>query len=91
MVERRTPEREVGVRSSLRLPCCVLEQDTFTSQIVLVIPRKRWLRPEMTEKLFFGTLSKNETKHNFTKYIRNYLQVLFETIHNLTVRVLYHN
>ena len=64
MVERRTPEREVGVRSSLRLPCCVLEQNTFTSQIVLVIPRKRWLLPEMTEQLFTGTLSKNETKRN---------------------------
>ena len=32
VVERRTPEREVGVRSSLRSPGCVLEQDTFTSQ-----------------------------------------------------------
>ena len=32
VVERRTPEREVGVGSSLRLPCCILEQDTFTSE-----------------------------------------------------------
>ena len=32
VVERRTPDREVGVRSSLKLPCCILEQDTFTSQ-----------------------------------------------------------
>ena len=32
VVERRTPEQKVGVRSSLRSPCCVLEQDTFTSQ-----------------------------------------------------------
>ena len=54
-VERRTPEREVGVRSSLRSPCCILEQDTFTSQKVLVIPRKGWLRPGMTEKLLTGT------------------------------------
>ena len=37
--------------------------DTFTSQKVLVIPRKRWLHPDMTEKLFTGTLSKNETKY----------------------------
>ena len=29
--------------------------DTFTSQKVLVIPRKRWLRPDMTEKLLTGT------------------------------------
>ena len=55
VVERRTQEREVGVRSSLRSPCFILEQDTFTSQKVLVIPRKRWLRPDMTEKLLTGT------------------------------------
>ena len=62
MVERQTPGREVGDRPSIGLPCCVLEQDTFTSQKVLVIPRKRWLRPDMTEILFTGTLNKNETK-----------------------------
>ena len=44
-----------GVLSSLRSPCCILEQDTFTSQKVLVIPRKQWLRPDMTEKLLTGT------------------------------------
>ena len=33
--ERRTPERDVGVRSSLRSPCCVLEQDTLP-------PKKYW-------------------------------------------------
>ena len=54
MVERQTPERDVGVRSSLGLPCCILEQDTFTSQKVLVIFRKQWLRPNMTEKLLIG-------------------------------------
>ena len=47
MVERRTPERGGGAS--------ILTQ-------VLVIPRKRWLRPDITEKLFTGTLSKNETK-----------------------------
>ena len=31
MVERRTPEREFGVLSSLRPPCCILEQETFLS------------------------------------------------------------
>ena len=60
MVERRTPEREV--RSSLRSPCCVLEQDTFTSQKVLVIPRKRWLRPDMTKQSLTETLNLNKTK-----------------------------
>ena len=31
VVERRTPEREVGVRN-LPPPCCVHEQDTFLSE-----------------------------------------------------------
>ena len=48
MVERQTPEREVGVRSLLRSPCCMPEK-------VLVMPRKRWLRPDMAEKLLTGT------------------------------------
>ena len=30
---------------------------TCPPQKVLVIPRKRWLRPNITEKLFTGTLS----------------------------------
>ena len=40
------------------------EQDTVYSPKVLVIPRKGWLRPDMTEKLFTGMLRKkrNETK-----------------------------
>ena len=33
----------------------------LTPRIVLVIPRKRWLRPDMTEKLFTGTLSLNKS------------------------------
>ena len=34
-----------------------LSKDTFTPQKVLVIPRKRWLSPHMTEKLFNGMLT----------------------------------
>ena len=34
-----------------------LSKDTFTPRKVLVIPRKRWLRPDITEKLFTGSLS----------------------------------
>ena len=30
---------------------------------VLVIPRNRWLRLNMTEKLFTGTLNKNQNKN----------------------------
>ena len=42
---------------------------------VLVIPGKRWLRPNMTEKLFTATLSINQTKtadwlmHNLTDFL----------------------
>ena len=41
-----------------------LSKDTFTPRKVLAIPRKRWLRPDMTEKLLTGTLSinTNQTK-----------------------------
>ena len=44
-----------------------LSKDTFTPRKVLVIPRKRWLRPDMTEKLFTGTLSLNKTKPKQTQ------------------------
>ena len=48
----RTPDPEVGGSNATRVkPCCVLEQGTFTPKIVLVIPRKWWLRPNRTEKL----------------------------------------
>ena len=30
-----------------------LSKDTFTPRKVLVIPRKRWLRPDMTEKIVY--------------------------------------
>ena len=42
--------------------CCFLEQETFTPLKVLVIPRNRWLRLNMTEKLFTGTLNHNQNK-----------------------------
>ena len=50
--------------------CCVLEQGTFTPLKVLVIPRKRWLRPNMTEKLFIGTLRINQPT-NLSKSVQN--------------------
>ena len=57
----RTPDPEVGGSSPTRVkPCCVLKQGIFTPQKVLVIPRKQWLRPNMTEKLFTGTLRINQ-------------------------------
>ena len=62
MVERRTPEREVGVETYLRR--VVSLSQTLYSPKVLVIPRKQWLRPDMTEKLLTGMLSLNTTKTN---------------------------
>ena len=56
-------------------------KDTFTHRKILVIPKKRWLRPDMTEKLFTGTLSLNKTKtiatdnptlKNGDVYLQNY-------------------
>ena len=46
-----TPDRETRVRSS-----------AIFSPKVQVIPRNRWLRLNMTEKLFTGTLNKNQNK-----------------------------
>ena len=39
-----------------------LSKDTFPPRKVLVIPRKRWLHLDMTEKLFNGMLSHNKTR-----------------------------
>ena len=45
-----------------------LSKDTFTSRKILVIPRKRWLHPDMTDKLFTGTLSLNKkNKPSYTQ------------------------
>ena len=52
-----------GGGRNLPLPCCVIEQD---SPKVLVIPRKRWVRPDITEIFLTGTLNLNtnkQTKH----------------------------
>ena len=61
MVEYLTPEREFGgggVDTYLR--CVVsLSKDKFTPQKVLVVPRKRWFRPDMAEKLLTGKVNIN--------------------------------
>ena len=59
VVEPWTPEREVGGSIPTTAVLC-LSEDTFTPRKVLVIARKKWLRPDMTEKLFTGTLSHNK-------------------------------
>ena len=67
MVERWTSEREIGGSISIRALCCVLEQDIYYLPKVLVIPTKRYLRPDMTDKLFTVTLSKTKKKRNENK------------------------
>ena len=59
MAEFLTPDREVGgsiPTSTVMCPSAICK-DTVTPRKVLVIPRKRWLHPEMTEKLLTGMLS----------------------------------
>ena len=53
--------RGVGFDTYLRR-VVPLSKDTFTPRKVLVIPRKQWLHPDMTEKLLTGTLSINTNK-----------------------------
>ena len=71
VVESDSRARGRGFDTYLRR-VCVLEQrhiyvslskDTFTLRKVLVIPRKRWLRPDRTEKLLIETL-KHQHKSN---------------------------
>ena len=43
---------------------------------VLVIPRNRWLRLNMTEKLFTGTLNHNQNKQKNFQYFKDMVQTL---------------
>ena len=56
MVERRAPNRE-ALGSIPRRHRVVTLSKTHQLPTVLVKSRKRWLRPDMTEKLLTGTLS----------------------------------
>ena len=53
-------------RVGVLFPCA---RDIY-SQKVLVIPRNRWLRLNMTEKFFTGTLNKNQKK-KIKKFVGN--------------------
>ena len=68
MVQRRTPEREVG---SSKPTCAVLCPN---SAKVLVILRKRWLRPDMIEKLLTGTLNLNTNKQTKRSAFKAFLR-----------------
>ena len=52
-----------------------LSKDTFTPQKVLVIPRKRWLLPDMTEKLFTWTLNLKKTKLKLKEKGRMFIEM----------------
>ena len=64
MVEPRTPEREVGgsILTQGVVLCPWATHIYFLK--VLVIPRKRWHRSDMTEQLFTGTLSKKRNENH---------------------------
>ena len=48
---------------------------------VLVIPRNRWLRLNMTEKLFTGTLNHNKNKKQQKKtWLKNHTLVVSNTL-----------
>ena len=64
----RTPDQDVGGSSpTLVKPCCVLEQGTFTPPKVLVIPRKRWLRPNLTGKNVYRDVKNQSTNMHGVK------------------------
>ena len=70
-------EREVGVETYLRR--VVSLSKTLYSPKVLVIPRKRWHRPDMTEKLLTETLNfstNKQTNKNFLSTCRSIRTVL---------------
>ena len=57
-------ETYLGRVVSLSKTSKVLIIPLSNSSKVLIISRKRWLRPDMTEKLLTGTFSLNTNKHN---------------------------
>ena len=61
MVERRTEWRGPGFGPHRRHRVVSLSK-THQLPTVLGKPRKRWLRPDMTEKLLTGKLSLNTNK-----------------------------
>ena len=69
----QTPDPEVGGFEPQSGRRSVSLSKTYLPPKVLVIPRKRWLPPNMTEKLFTGTLSikpNNNRVANFTSLVR---------------------
>ena len=55
-------------------------QDTLLPKSTGLLPRKRWLRPDMTEKLLTGTLSLNTNKQNIECYFCSWVLKIGRTI-----------
>ena len=53
-----------------------LSKRHFSEKKKMVIPRKMWLRPNLTEKLFTGTLSLNEMKQKPQMFCMSSLLVI---------------
>ena len=62
MVEFLTPERELWGFDTYLRRVVSLSKESFTPEKVLVLPRKRWLCPDMTEKVLTRTISINTNK-----------------------------
>ena len=86
VVEHPTPEREVkGSKPTFAVLC-----PNTLLPTVLVIPRKRWLCPDMTEKLSTGMLKLKTNKHFYReicKIIPGLSSILLQWFHNLQVGI----
>ena len=56
-------------QSVFSLGSALFARDAFTSQKYWYIPRRRWLRPDMTEKMFTGTLSRKRNENYLRVFI----------------------
>ena len=86
MVERWTPEREVGGSETYLCRVVFLSKALYSLKAV-VIPRKQWLHPDMTEKLLTRTLYLNTNKQTkfigeggYTPVVRLYISFHFNSI-----------
>ena len=59
VVESRSKSKGPGFDPHKRHHVVSLSNTHFKTPSILVKPRNRWLRPDMTEKLLIGTLSLN--------------------------------
>ena len=84
MVEHRNQDREVG-GSKPTSPRVVSLSKTLYSPKLLVIPRKRWLCPGMTEKLLTGMFNLNANKQTLF-FLQHFQLPLSLTMAHLVVK-----